>query len=65
MPDRWLNVRQDEGTSNKDVWVLTYSVANELTGASHAILLRFSRYEDSQWMIEQLRRCADQLEGLL
>lgn len=65
MPDRWLNVRQDQGTSNRDVWVLTYGVANELTGAHYDILLRFNKSEDSMWLIEQLRRCADELEALL
>lgn len=65
MPDRWLNVRQDEGTSNPDVWVLIYGVDVGVTGEHHDILFRFNKTEDSQWMIDQLRRCADELEVLL
>ena len=64
MFDRWLNVRQDESTSNKDVWLLVYGDdVGETT--RHDILLRFSRYEDSHWLIDQLRRCANELEALL
>lgn len=65
MPDRWFDVRQDQATSNPDVWVLTYGVSEGVTGARYDILFRFNKTEDSQWLINQLRSVADELEVLL